>query len=225
MKKNKFLLLFAFALFVLLPSNINAMKIFIQTPEGENVSIEVETSDTIEAIKEKIFRVNNTFLISEQRLYFNNLEMTDGRTLGDYVGITVGSIIELEIAKDASVNIILNANGGVFIDNKEEYIIKDFYRTGELVYPTRRGYIFKGYYTEKNGGIKFEMILNEAGIDNDMTFYAQWEKTAVFVPSNPEEENPQTFDKIENNIIMGTMALIGLVGVTIYLKKRNQVSV
>ena len=39
----------------------------------------------------------------------------------------------------------------------------------------------------------------------------------------PEEENPKTFDGISNSILMGTISLIGLVGISIYLKKRNKV--
>lgn len=36
-------------------------------------------------------------------------------------------------------------------------------------------------------------------------------------------ENPKTFDGIGTSIFMGTISLIGLVGTTIYLKKRNKV--
>ena len=43
--------------------------------------------------------------------------------------------------------------------------------------------------------------------------------------SQPEEENPETFDSITNSILMGAISLIGLIGATIYLKRRNKVRV
>lgn len=111
--------------------------------------------------------------------------------------------------------VIFDANGGKF-GNETIYTIDNWNINlyDNLTKPVRDGYIFKGYYTEKTGGTKLEMILNEAGIDRNMTFYAQWEL---------EEENPQTFDSIGNSILIGAISLIGLVGTTIYLKKRNKV--
>lgn len=55
---------------------------------------------------------------------------------------------------------------------------------------------------------------SEAGIESDMIFYARWEKV---------EANPKTFDGIGTSIFMGTISLIGLIGATIYLKKKNKV--
>ena len=66
---------------------------------------------------------------------------------------------------------------------------------------------------------------SEAGIEEDTTFYARWEKnpSGGVGTSEPEEENPKTFDGIETSIFMGTISLIGLAGATIYLRKKNKV--
>ena len=58
------------------------------------------------------------------------------------------------------------------------------------------------------------MILNESGIDDDMTFYAQWDISSI-----SEEENPKTFDNIGYTIIMLTISIIGLASIAIFLKK------
>ena len=114
-----------------------------------------------------------------------------------------------------SVKVTFDANGGKF-GKENVYVINDWKAElyDSLTKPTRKGYTFKGYYTEKTGGTKFEMILNEAGIDNNAVFYAQWEKDIT---------NPQTFDDIGNNILMGTISLIGLIGTTVYLIKKKQI--
>lgn len=120
------------------------------------------------------------------------------------------------------VKVIFDANGGKF-GNEDTFKINDWTANlyDSLAKPTRKGYTFKGYFTEKTGGTKFEMILNEAGIENDTIFYAQWEKNSE--KTDLEEENPKTFDGVGNSILVGTISLIGLIGAAIYLNNRNKV--
>ncbi len=86
--------------------------------------------------------------------------------------------------------VTFDANGGKF-GNETIYTIDNWNANlyDSLIEPTRDGYTFKGYYTEKTGGTKFEMILNESGIDSDMTFYAQWEENSGEVPPTTGEES------------------------------------
>ena len=121
MKKNKLLLLLTCALFILLPLNVNAMQIFIQPPEGENITLEVGSAWTIEEVKAEIASKNNLYLVGEQRLYFNGTEMTNGRTLGDFEDLKAGSVLKLEIHE---VKVFFNANGGLFADNKKTFTPK-----------------------------------------------------------------------------------------------------
>ena len=53
MKKNKFLFVIAFAMLILLPFRVNAMSLNAYDYDGNEKIIEVESSDTIEAVKEK----------------------------------------------------------------------------------------------------------------------------------------------------------------------------
>ena len=92
--------------------------------------------------------------------------------------------------------------------------------------PTRNGYTFVGFYTEKTGGKSFDEVMNgEAGIEEDTTFYARWQANSTGAPgtAEPDEEVPNTLDKIEKTIFIGIISLIGLVGATIYLIKKNKV--
>jgi len=124
------------------------------------------------------------------------------------------------------VKVTFDANGGKF-ETENTYTINDWTADmyDSLSKPTRAGYTFKGYFTEKDGGTKFEMILNEAGIENNSIFYAQWEENSAGGAGivEPDIENPKTSDEIGTSIFMGIISLIGLVGATIYLKKKNKV--
>lgn len=136
-----------------------------------------------------------------------------------------GDIVIDAIAEKIEYKVIFDANGGTF--GNDNVLTIEKWGNGledSLEEPTRDGYAFMGYFTEKVGGTKFELILAESGIDSDMTFYAQWEETTSIAPGEPEEENPKTFDGIGTSIFMGTISLIGLVGATIYLKRKSKVS-
>ena len=206
MKKNKVLVIIIFALFILVPFKVSAMQINVTKPSNENITLEVESSDTIEAVKEKIYQIDSNFLPANQRLIFVDRLMDDGRTLADY-NIQPNNTIILGYA----VNVLFDANGGKFSDS-QTYTVENWNvnSANELLKPTREGYTFKGYYTEKTGGTKFESILNEAGIDGNMTFYAQWEFN---------EENPKTYDGITNSLFIGIISLIGLLGALVAFKK------
>ena len=75
-------------------------------------------------------------------------------------------------------SVTFDANEGIFTDNKTTIVIEnwDDSKLDSLEKPTKEGYTFKGYYTEKTGGTSLENYIAEAGIDTDgLVFYAQWE--------------------------------------------------
>ena len=80
------------------------------------------------------------------------------------------------------VDVTLDACGGVLADDEVTVIFGSTY--GELPEPTREGYEFDGWYTEKNGG---ELV--EAGTEvsdkGAHTLYAHWTLVKVFSVTVP----------------------------------------
>ena len=156
------------------------------------------------------FFINDEEITDEDELVYGPLEdnvrvtltltnLTSSNTAGE---IARGSEYKTILTVDTDYNlpeaIIVKVGDNVLDSTNYTYDLV----TGTLIIPSQ-------YVT---GSIKIEAKALATG-------------NGIPAPSQPEEENPKTFDSITNSILMGTISLIGLVGATIYLKRSNKVRV
>ena len=126
-------------------------------------------------------------------------------TIEKVLGTNVYAAYDISLYSNAKqVSIVKLENSKFIVNIPVPEILKDKEIT--VYYINSKGEKEEHVATIKDGIASFET--------DHFSTYVLAEKVA--------EENPKTFDGIESSIIIGTISLIGVIGTTLYFKKRNK---
>lgn len=183
---------------------------------------------------------NQDFVISASRGYKIVKVLVDGQSKELVDGtLTISNItknLEVEVIVEKKVYNGLEGLNQTYTISKNKKlrfrIDADYSLFNGLVYVDGK-LVDRNNYTSESGSTI--IVLKQSYLDTlkagEHTFKvefsdgAEFETKFIVAQLEKQKENPKTFDNIGTSLLIGSISLIGLIGTTIYLKKRSNIKV